>query len=228
MTVDIAIIEHAAEVAVQRALTRIVQPIIRHGTCVEPSIASPGIHEILVDGDSESIACHDVTGGINMGAGARVTILFAPPHQALIIGMVDPMGPVRQFTTEADVSYTTSTVTDFVLTSVPMIGGHVYGVHLHSVARTSSVVVAASWQIELRVDGTVTDRLWHFNHGVTGTTQWMVDGWVYHTPDESGDFDLDVFADEIVDGMNLEFLASPTAVRSFTVFDFGINAVIPP
>lgn len=225
---DIELLERTAEVAVQRALTRIVQPIIRHGTCVEPSIASPGIHEILVDGDSETIPCHDVTGGIGMGIGSRVTVLFAPPHQALIVGMVDQNGPVRQFSTESDVTYTTSSVTDFVLTAVPLIGGHIYGIHLHSVLRTPNVVAAANWEIQLRVNGSVSDRLWQVNHGVTGTTQWMVDGWVYHTADEHGDYDLDVYADEIVDGMNLEFRAGATAPRSFTVFDFGTLAPIPP
>ena len=229
MAVDIAILERAAEVAVQRALTRVVQPIIRHGTCIEPSIASPGIHEILVDGDSESIACHDVTGGVNMNTGTRVTILFAPPHQALIIGMVDPEGPVRQQIIEVDDATRTVTgITDMELLAVPLVGGHTYGVHTHALVETASVVAAARWEVRLNDNGAQHDRIWQLSPGVVGTAQVMLDSIVYYVPDESADYDLQVAVVEVTNGMDIHFLGGTDHRRTLTVFDYGIVAEIAP
>lgn len=229
MAIDIEMLERVAEVAVQRALTRIVQPIIRHGTCVEPSIASPGIHEILVDGDSESIACHDVTGGINMGPGTRVTILFAPPHQALIVGMVDPMGPVRQQVLEVDDAPRTVTgITDMQLLDVPLVGGHMYGIHTHALVQCASVVAAARWEVRLNVNGAQHDRIWQLSQGTTGTIQEIVDSTVFYTPDTTDDYDLQVAVVEVTNGMDIQFLGGTDHRRILTVFDLGILPVLMP
>lgn len=78
------LIETAAQAAVQRSLIETVVPIIRHGTVVDTDI-NTFIHEVQMDGDSTTILAHDIQ-HLGSTVGARVTVMFAPPHQAMIIG----------------------------------------------------------------------------------------------------------------------------------------------
>lgn len=85
MTNNIWLTQTAAQVAVQRALTNTNMPTIRHGTVVRVDYGV-FIHEVQLDEPGGvSIRAHDVT-ILGVGLGDRVTVLFAPPHQALIIG----------------------------------------------------------------------------------------------------------------------------------------------
>lgn len=83
--VDIGLLEAAADAAVQRALAATIVPIIRHGVIVDIDL-NLYIHDVQMDGDTETIQVHDIT-LLGVPIGARVTVLFAPPHQAMIIGV---------------------------------------------------------------------------------------------------------------------------------------------
>lgn len=78
------LIETAAKAAVQRSLLETVVPIIRHGTVIAIDI-NKFIHDVQMDGDSSTIQVHDIL-QFSSYVGARVTVMFAPPHQAMIIG----------------------------------------------------------------------------------------------------------------------------------------------
>lgn len=81
----VAIIEAAAEAAVQRSLLTTITPIYRHGILTDLDLDTY-IHQVQMDGDSDSIPVHDIT-QLSPNLGDRVTVLFAPPHQAMIIGL---------------------------------------------------------------------------------------------------------------------------------------------
>lgn len=78
------LIETAAKAAVQRSLIETIVPIIRHGTVADVD-TNTYIHDVQMDGDSTSIQVHDIL-QMASGIGDRVTVMFAPPHQAMIIG----------------------------------------------------------------------------------------------------------------------------------------------
>lgn len=82
--VDIGLLEIAADLAVQRALSATIVPIIQHGVVVDIDL-NLYIHDVQMDGDTETIMVHDVT-EFGVTVGQRVTVLFAPPHQAMIVG----------------------------------------------------------------------------------------------------------------------------------------------
>lgn len=84
-SVDLGLLEAAADAAVQRALSATIVPLIRHGVVVDIDL-NLYIHDVQMDGDSETIKVHDIT-LLGVPIGGRVTVLFAPPHQAMIIGM---------------------------------------------------------------------------------------------------------------------------------------------
>lgn len=84
-SVDVGLLEVAADLAVQRALSATIVPIIRHGVVVDIDL-NLYIHDVQMDGDTETIKVHDIT-LLGVPIGGRVTVLFAPPHQAMIIGM---------------------------------------------------------------------------------------------------------------------------------------------
>jgi hypothetical protein len=85
-----SLVELAAQLAAQRAIdqAKATGAQVRHGTVVDLYSGGIGIHDVLMDGDVQSIAVHDITMGFPLLVGDRVTVLFAPPHQALIIGKV--------------------------------------------------------------------------------------------------------------------------------------------
>lgn len=83
---DLWLTQTAAQVAVQRAFTNTPMPTIRHGTVMAVDYGT-FIHQVRMDepGGDVRIRAHDIT-DLGTGVGDRVTVLFAPPHQALIIG----------------------------------------------------------------------------------------------------------------------------------------------
>lgn len=83
---DIWLTQTAAQVAVQRALTSVTTTTWRSGT-VQVCDYGTFIHQVRLDepGGSIVVQCHDITQN-GVGVGDRVTVVFAPPHQALIIG----------------------------------------------------------------------------------------------------------------------------------------------
>lgn len=81
---DIWLTQTAAQVAVQRALDTTSTATVRHGTIITVDFGL-FIHEVMLDADGIAIRAHDIT-DLAVQVGMRVTVLFAPPHQALIIG----------------------------------------------------------------------------------------------------------------------------------------------
>lgn len=83
-----AFVVSAAELAVQRAFERTLVPSVQHGI-ITVADTSTWIHQVQLDGQADSTFVHDVqhTGA---AVGDRVTVLFAPPHQAYILGMPKP------------------------------------------------------------------------------------------------------------------------------------------
>lgn len=221
--VDIRLLEIAAEAAVQRSLYSTIVPIIRHGVLIEANAYGPRIHEVQMDGDSSSIAVHDITTGAIFETGTRITILFAPPHQAMAIGQVLPVGPVRQLIlTTSTASMGVTTNTDMAIESVPMVAGETYGFHLHTGVEISSVSVDARWLINLRLDGNVIERFWDLNHRVTGVFHVTIDSTVYLIADTTDVYDIDVQAQLSGAGSSVEFEANSVAKRSLTVTHVGV------
>lgn len=80
----VSIIETAAEAAVQRSILGTISASYLTGTVTDVDFDT-FIHSVQMDGDTSAIPVHDITHlGVNVGE--RVTVLFAPPHQAMIIG----------------------------------------------------------------------------------------------------------------------------------------------
>lgn len=80
----VSLIETATESAVQRSLLTTIVPVYRHGVVTDVDLDTY-IHSVQMDGDSGSIPVHDIT-QLGPPLGEKVTVLFAPPHQAMIIG----------------------------------------------------------------------------------------------------------------------------------------------
>lgn len=221
--IDIGLIETAAEAAVQRALSYTVVPVIRHGVLIEPDTFGMRIHSVQIDGDTTSIACHDITTGYTIPVGARVTVLFAPPHQAMIIGVVTPLGPIAQLIDDGDSgTHSVSAVTDMTLSDVPLVAGRTYGINLHSVVEWASLDVLARWAVILRVNTVQIDRLGDVHDAITGVSHYVIDSTVEYTPDVTGQYDLDVFVSELVNGSTITFKGTATSLRKFTVYDHGV------
>jgi hypothetical protein len=81
----IDLVNHAVEVAVQRAVNAVVVPRLLFGTVTELDASATDIHEVLMDGDDEEVAVMDVS-GLAIAVGDRVAVVFAPAHQFWIIG----------------------------------------------------------------------------------------------------------------------------------------------
>lgn len=85
----VQLIESAVEAAVRRNLASLVSHApIQHGTVIELTTGGYGIHDVLLEGDIDPVPVMDITTGTPLNEGDRVTVMFAPPHQALIIGRV--------------------------------------------------------------------------------------------------------------------------------------------
>lgn len=220
------IIQVAVDAAVQKSIAATIQPVFRQGVVTDHD-ATSNIHQVQMDGDIDSIPCHDITTSPwRVPIGAKVTILFAPPHGAFIIGIVNPTpGLIRQIvvTTNSPPYSSGSTVTDLVLPDVPLLGGVTYSIHYHDLAEFSSVNAEARWILEARVDGDEIDRMADLKPRSTGVSYWVIDSTTYYTPSISGDYDIDILITEIVDGAGIELQGNSTdAFRHLTVRCEGV------
>lgn len=82
------LIEEASNAAVKKALVKMRVPQYVTATVTELTTGGYGVHDVIVDGDVDAVQVMDVTTGTPLNEGDRVTVVFAPPHQALIIGRV--------------------------------------------------------------------------------------------------------------------------------------------
>lgn len=220
----VSMIETAAEAAVQRSFQNAITPVIRHGVLVDHD-AFNSIHKVQMDGDTSSVPCHDVTTGYRIPIGTKVTVLFAPPHQAFIVGMVVPPGPIRQIVVSTNSpSYTAgSAVTELVLDDVPLIGGVTYAFHCHELVEFTSASVEARWTMHFRVNAAQIDRAMDLKPRVTGVSYWIVDSWAYWTPDTTDVYDIDMTVSENVAGADIQLQATTAgAFRHLTVHDAGV------
>lgn len=219
----LSLIQVAAEAAVQRSLVQTLVPVIRHGVLIEPAAYGPRIHEVQMDGDTSSIAVHDITTGPIFEVGTRITVLFAPPHQAMAIGQVISPGPVRQQVLQSTAAAISATgVTDMALDDVPMVADETYAIHAHTASiEVASVAAAARWLINLRINGLVTDRFIDIHSGVTGVTHASLSATCFFTPPTTDVYDVDVHAQQVAAGSTVQFEGSSTAKRTLTVTHIG-------
>lgn len=78
------LVQVAAEAAVQKSIAATIQPVFQHGIVTDVDVDTY-IHLVQMDGDTDSIPVHDIT-HLGPALGTKVTVLFAPPHQAMVIG----------------------------------------------------------------------------------------------------------------------------------------------
>jgi hypothetical protein len=155
--------------------------------------------------DDLTVRFRDLEGRL-AGLEARPVIV---PSQGII---------VAQFVaTTNNGAHTVDTITDMVHTNVSVTAGHTYALSFHS-----NVLIGAGagqWSILARVNGTAVGR---YTEGLTVGSR-DVDGTVYWiAPTTQATDDLEIFADETVDGSALTLQAGATAPRWFTVIDLGV------
>jgi hypothetical protein len=155
-----------------------------------------------------------VQNAATVGAGADIRI----GNESL------PRGIIRQqqLTTDGAV-FNADSVTDMVLTNVPVIGGRTYEIHLHTEVSFASLDVTARWILETRINGVVLDRFANLMPAVGGTTQLSVDASVFWTPTLTAETDdIDVFANELTNGADIQLRGSATSTRILTLTDVGV------
>lgn len=81
----VGLVEAATSAAVQQSFIKTVLPTYRPASVIAVNTGT-WIHDIQMDGDAGTIQAHDLTGS-GAFVGARVTVLFAPPHQAMIVAV---------------------------------------------------------------------------------------------------------------------------------------------
>jgi hypothetical protein len=120
-------------------------------------------------------------------------------------------------------AWSTDADTDMLLSNVSVVGGRTYGVHLHTQVLFGSLAVAATWTVNLKLNGTVIDRFAVFQPNIGGNSRWTIDSTLYWTPAATGDTDdLLVSVDEGIDGADLTFEAAATARRTLTLLDVAL------
>ena len=119
-------------------------------------------------------------------------------------------------------TYSVTTNTDMALNDVPIIAGHTYGIHIHSVVQWVSVAVGARWDFYIRWNGVDHRRVAVICPGVTGTTFHTIDAMVPWKPAVTASTDdLVLRASESVDGADITLSGSATLTRTMSLFDFG-------
>lgn len=131
----------------------------------------------------------------------------------------------RQILTANSAVWTADTVTDHALNNVDVIAGRTYDAHLH--AQYVQGTNDGRWNLDFRVDGVVVDRFAALVNdsnaiGTFVSHRATVDSTVEWTPSASGTVDLDVYADEIVDGSSLQLEGAATITRIFSLTDKGV------
>lgn len=136
--------------------------------------------------------------------------------------IVTALGIVDQFEATANTAaLTADTATDMVLNNEPVVAGRTYAFHLHTWANLSAAT--GDWDLMLRVNGTIVDRLAYVQNTAATAENRLLDGWCYWTaPTTQATDDFDVYANEVAGTANLTLLASATGKRTFTMHDVGV------
>lgn len=137
---------------------------------------------------------------------------------------VDRLGIVAQQTlTTNTATWSTGGDTDMLLNNVSVVAGRSYEIRLRTQYRLDSLNVAAAWNIDLTLNGSVLERLCRLQPGVSGTSQGTMDVGVWWVPSvTAATDDFLVTAVEEVDGMTLSFQAAANNKRRLTVVDYGV------
>lgn len=136
--------------------------------------------------------------------------------------VVTAFGMVDQFTATANSSgYTADTATDMVLNNVSVVAGRTYCFHLHTWTNLSAAV--GDFGLDLRLNGTIIDRLGYVQNVTATSENRMVDGMCFWTaPTTQATDDFDVYANELGGAATLTLTASAAVPRKFTVIDLGV------
>lgn len=131
-------------------------------------------------------------------------------------------GIVRQFAAAfSSAALTVDTVTDMVLSNVPVVAGRTYAFHFHSDVNLSAAL--GDWAFDLQVNGVTVDRLVYVQNVAATSENRTADGVCYWTaPATQATDDFQVLANEIGGTASLTLLASATNRRTFTVHDVGV------
>jgi len=159
---------------------------------------------------------------VSSGDAINVTPRFTLADETEDLSMA-ARGVIARFESEANDSggpYSGDSVTDMVLSDVPVVAGRIYAVHLHTLIEFSATSSAA-WNVFLRIDGN--------NHGpfdrleASEVQRPMVDKTLYWEPDTTGTYDLDVYLDEATGSVTASLLGSGSNLRrTLTVIDLGL------
>lgn len=131
-------------------------------------------------------------------------------------------GIVRQLSldTPPAAPYTGDTVTDMVLTNVPVVAGRTYGIHLHA---EYDLDIGSTYVIEGRVNGTVIDRFWRIEDEGTVQNEDTIDATIYWTPSVTqATDDIDVYVRGIAGFGALNFTGTGDCKRTLTLIDMSI------
>lgn len=122
-------------------------------------------------------------------------------------------------------AYSADTVTDFLLSNVPVVSGNVYGIDLDCDYEWSSVDVDARFDVWARVNGVNHKRLAVIKPVMGGVAFFQLHKRVLWVPTvtQSTD-DLTIFVDEVAGGAEIQFLGP----RTFMLIDMGVPTVTPP
>jgi hypothetical protein len=120
----------------------------------------------------------------------------------------------------ASAVYTTNANTDMVLTDVPVIANHTYGIHVHAIIEWAQLTAAARWDLAVRWSGgTPEKRLGIMQPGVNGTTFWPFDAMVFWRPTTTyATDDITFRLNEVANGADVT-LNGP---RSISLIDWGV------
>jgi hypothetical protein len=88
-SIDQQFLEALVEIVLERVQAQIVQAKFLGASLQELDTPETGIHEVLLDGELDTVPAHDVTTGTALAVGDQVAVVFTPPHQFWIIGKFD-------------------------------------------------------------------------------------------------------------------------------------------
>jgi hypothetical protein len=153
------------------------------------------------------------TGKLLVNAGTAVTPVWQRPAPHIV---------AQQKLTSDSAVFSADGSSDFVLNNVPVIQNHVYAVHAHSDVTYASVDVDARWVVRLRVNGANNSVLADMEPRVAGVVRPPFSPTVYWTaPATQPTDDFTIFMDLAVAGATVQFEASATNPRFFTIIDHG-------
>jgi hypothetical protein len=121
-------------------------------------------------------------------------------------------------------AHSTSGLTDMVLNDVPVVIGHSYAIHLHSLGSLSADT--GTWRLLLRLNGSDIGCLDVVRNPSVAAVSMLADGTVWwKAPATQATDDFTVYAELQSGSTNLQLTASSTLHRTLTVADHGILAI---